>query len=146
MTASRRAGPAATRQHGAVTDGMGPRFARALAAKDTTGLRQVLAPDVDFRGLTPGRAWEASSADELVDEIMLGAWFDEKDEVQELEDVQVGAVVDRQRVSYRLRVANPDGVFLVEQQAYFDVEGDRITWLRVICSGFRPVDGPAAGT
>ena len=55
-------------------------------------------------------------------------------------EVQTGSVADRDRVGYRLRVTNSGGVFLVEQQAYFGVESDRITWLRILCSGYRKID------
>ena len=47
----------------------------------------MLAPDVDFRALTPNRTWEASDADAVV-EIILGSWLEPKDEVEELLDVQ----------------------------------------------------------
>ena len=50
-----------------MTDSLGLRLARAIADKDEAALRGVLADDVDFRGLTPGRTWEASSPDEVVD-------------------------------------------------------------------------------
>ena len=43
-------------------------------------------------------------------------------------------------MSYLLRVRNLTGVFLVEQQVYFDVENDRISWLRIMCSGYRVID------
>ena len=39
---------------------IGQLFAEALAKKDAPGLLDVLDPDVDFRGLTPSRFWEAS--------------------------------------------------------------------------------------
>lgn len=125
-------------------EAIGERFARGLAAKDRLALVDVLAPDVDFRGLTPSRAWEATSAVQLVDHVLLGAWFDAGDRIDELDDVQHGAVADRSRVAYRLRVTNDGGTFAVEQQAYFGVEGGRISWLRILCSGFRPVAGEAA--
>jgi hypothetical protein len=41
-------------------------------------------------------------------------------------------------VGYRLTVKNPDGDFVVEQQAYIGTRDDRIGWMRVVCSGFRP--------
>lgn len=126
-------------------EAIGERFARALAAKDRPALVDVLAPDVDFRGLTPGRAWEAASAAVLVDDVLLGAWFDGGDRIDGLEDVEHGSVADRERVAYRLRVTNGGGTFLVEQQAYFAVVDGRISWLRVLCSGFRPVGGDPAG-
>ena len=53
--------------------------------------------------------------------------------------MQLGSVADRSRVSYLLRVSNPDGVYLVEQQAYFGVENGRISWLRILCSGYRAI-------
>jgi hypothetical protein len=120
-------------------DGIGERFAQALAKKDQEELLDVLDPEVDFRGLTPGRFWEATSATAVVDDIILGAWFEADDHIDSLEDVQLGSVADRDRVSYLLRVSNPDGVHLVEQQAYFGVENGRINWLRILCSGYRPI-------
>jgi hypothetical protein len=48
-------------------------------------------------------------------------------------------VGDRERVGYRFRVRNPDGLFVVEQQAYLSGSDGRIEWMRVVCSGFRPV-------
>lgn len=119
---------------------IGERFAQALAKKDSQGLLDLLDPEVDFRGLTPNRFWEASSANALVDDILLGAWFEARDHIEALEDLQVGAVGDRDRVSYQVRIVNPDGVFLVEQQAYFGVDDARINWLRIMCSGYRAID------
>src|SRR5690349_3472920 len=52
---------------------LGERFARAVAAKDHTAVRDVLAPDVDFRALTPGRAWEGAGPDAVVD-TLFGHW------------------------------------------------------------------------
>jgi hypothetical protein len=33
----------------------------------------------------------------------------------------------------------PDGRFLVEQQAYIGERDGKIDWMRVVCSGYRPV-------
>jgi hypothetical protein len=130
----------------AMPDELGQRFARALAEKDRAGLLDLLDPHVDFRGLTPNQVWEADSAVQLVDDIILGAWFEDDDHIDALEDVQLGSVIDRHRVSYRLGAVTPDGPFVVEQQAYFDTSGDRITWLRILCSGFQAVDAPLPGS
>jgi hypothetical protein len=126
-------------------NGIGQLFAQALARKDGSGLLDLLDSEIDFRGLTPSRFWEANSASTLVDDIIFGAWFDADDHIDSLEDVGLGSVADRQRVTYRLRVTNPDGVFVVEQQAYFGVENDRINWLRIMCSGFRAIDDEHTG-
>ena len=122
---------------------IGQRFAEALAKKDAPGLLDLLDPEVDFMGLTPGRFWEASSATTLVDDIILGAWFEADDHIEALEHVELGSVADRNRVAYLLRISTPDGMFLVEQQAYFGAESGRISWLRILCSGFRAIGGEA---
>ena len=118
----------------------GERFARALAAKDRGALLDVLDPAVDFMGLTPGRTWEATSAEELVDDVLLGRWFEPSDTIESLDRVDTDEVVDRRRVGYRLRVTNDGGPHVVDQQAYYetDADGGRITWLRIMCAGFRP--------
>jgi hypothetical protein len=119
---------------------VGRDFAAALAAKDFERVRALLDPAVDFRGLTPRRSWEASSAAEVVGGV-LTKWFEESDHVDELLDVEVGAFADRERIAYSFRGHNEDGPFLVEQQAYFTEKDGRIDWLRILCSGFRPPSG-----
>lgn len=123
---------------------LGGTFARALARKDFDQIEQLLHPEVDFRGLTPGRAWEASGARQVVDGV-LRRWFEESDQLEQLVRVETDAFADRQRVAYRLRGHNADGVFVVEQQAYFAERDDRIGWMRVLCSGFRYEGAEDAG-
>ncbi len=31
---------------------------------------------MDFRALTPGRVWDASTPDAVIDEVILGSWFE----------------------------------------------------------------------
>jgi hypothetical protein len=129
---------------------IGERFASALAAKDASTLRQLLAPEIDFRALTPGRFWEATTPAEVVDSVIFGNWFEPSDHIEAVQRIEHDVVVDRERVGYRLRVRNADGVFVVEQQAYIGVEGDQIAWLRIMCAGYQPVkdveNGVAAST
>ena len=116
---------------------LGSDFAHALAEKDSGRLRELLHPEIDFHGLTPSRAWQATDPDELMS-VLLGDWFEDKDEILGVESVESEAVADRERVGYRFSVENPDGRFLVEQQAYIAERDGRIGWMRVVCSGFRP--------
>ena len=51
---------------------------------------------------------------------------------------QALAAKDFDRVAWRFAVSTPDGPHLVEQQAYYSVTDGRISWMRVLCSGFRP--------
>jgi hypothetical protein len=116
---------------------LGKDFARALAAKDAAGLKAALRPEVDFKAMTPGRFWEAESANDVVDDIMLSRWFQPTDSIEALEHLEASSVGARQRVAYRMRVRRDGDVFVVEQQAYFDVEQDRMSWLRIMCAGYQ---------
>jgi hypothetical protein len=116
---------------------LGTDFARALAAKDVDRIRELIHPEIDFRGLTPSRSWEASGPDAVIS-VLFDDWFEPKDEIDGLEHVEDGSVADRERVGYCFSVTNPDGRFLVEQQAYLSTRDGRIDWMRVVCSGFRP--------
>jgi hypothetical protein len=117
---------------------VGERFARALAAKDSAALRALLTDPVDFQALTPGRHWQAATGSQVADEIILGRWFGTGDHIQELLSVTTGRVSGREHVAYRLRVRRSGSDYLVEQQAYYSTEGERIAWMRVLCSGYQP--------
>jgi len=112
-------------------------FARAVAAKDHDQVRALLHPELDFRAMTPKRIWEAADPDGVVD--ALSIWFDDGDHIEALDALEHDAFADRERVGYRLRVRNQDGEHLVEQQAYLSEREGRIGWLRIMCSGYRPV-------
>ena len=122
----------------------GERFARAIAAKDAPALLEVLAPYVDFRAMTPGRVWEGGSARQIVDEVILGTWFETSDEIKSVDRIETEPVADRMRVIYRFNVTNPDGKFLVEQSAYYETTDDRISWLRIMCAGYLRVGAPTS--
>ena len=122
-----------------MADTLGAEFARALAAKDSSRILDLLHPEIDFRGLTPNRNWEASDPDSVLS-VLLGDWFEDSDDIEGLEELESDAFADRQRVGYRFSVTNPDGRFLVEQQAYLSARDGQIDWMRVLCSGFRERD------
>jgi hypothetical protein len=108
-----------------------------------TPIASLFASDVDFRGLTPRRFWEADSPQRLVHEVLY-EWFEPKDVIERIDYVEAGHAGDRERVDYRLLVRNPDGPFIVEQRAYFDVnEAGRISYMRTICSGYRRTTEPS---
>jgi hypothetical protein len=88
--------------------------------------------------MTPGRIWEATSPEDVI--AALNAWFEETDIVESVDLVETDSFADRQRVGYRLTVRNEDGQNVVEQQAYLSERDGQIGWLRVMCSGFRPLD------
>ncbi len=118
---------------------LGTAFARSLAAKDFGRVLELLHPEIDFRALTPNRNWEATDAETVVSAV-LRQWFEPDDEIETLEMLETDAFADRERVGYRFAVRNPEGRFLVEQQAYLSGGDGRIGWMRILCSGFRPAD------
>ena len=118
-------------------DTAGERFARALADQDDVALSALLADKIDFQALTPGRHWKAATPGEVVEGIILGHWFGAGDRIEQLCMVSAGQVAGREHVAYRVRVRRCDRDYLVEQQAYYDTDGARITWMRVLCSGYQ---------
>ena len=122
-----------------MTEHIGERFARALADKDASALKALLRTDVDFKAMTPGKFWEAHDADVIVDETMLGTWFQPERRITETLAVDTDTLGSMDRVGYRFQVRRPDGDFTIEQQAYYETDGDRISWLRIMCTGFLPL-------
>lgn len=119
----------------------GTAFAQALAEKAFDRVAGLLDPAIDFRALTPKRSWEATNPVAVISEVLCH-WFDDSRTIEALERVESNSFADRERVGYRFRVRRPDGLFLIEQQAYLATQDDRIKWMRVLCSGFRPIGTP----
>ncbi len=117
---------------------VGERFVRALADQDREALKAVMRTDVDFRAMTPGRFWEGNDADMVVDEMVLGTWFVPERRITDVVSLESDCVGLLHRVGYRFSVSRPDGDFTVEQQAYFETDGETISRLRIMCTGFLP--------
>ena len=110
----------------------------ALARRDFAQVTEVLCPDIEFRAVTPRRFWEAQTAEETLR--ILGTWFDPTRVVEEVAALHTGVVSDRHSVTYRFAGQEPQGRFVIEQHAYYTAREDRIDWMRLVCSGFRPDD------
>jgi SnoaL-like domain len=119
---------------------LGRAFAEALGHKEFDRVAALLAPDVDFRALTPRRAWEATGTQAVVDDV-LRQWFEDSNQLEQVISIETDSVADRQRVAYRFHGRNQDGPFVVEQQVYYSERDGGIDWMRVVCSGFRPGNG-----
>ena len=120
-----------------MSNSLGEQFAHAVATKDHDAVLRLLHPDLDFQAMTPRRIWEAEQPQDVV--AALKTWFDDGDTIEELVGLEQDEFADRQRVGYRLRVRNDDGLHLVEQQVYFEHADDKITWMRTLCAGYIPV-------
>lgn len=116
---------------------VGERFVQALLDKDWTRVDSALDPKIDFRALTPGRPWEATTRKDLVEGVFQ-QWFGPSVEIYEILAISTDRVVGRNRVTYRFRVRNAHGDHVCEQTAYYDEARGRITNLRILCTGFLP--------
>lgn len=113
-------------------------FVAAILARDYPRACGFLAADVDFRGMTPKRIWEADAPPAVED--VLRAWFEHPErEVERVEAIESGSLEDTRRVGWRVHGQSADGPFVFEQQAYAREGSGRIVWLRVMCTGPRPV-------
>jgi hypothetical protein len=74
----------------------------------------------------------------VAEEIIFEHWFGAGAHILELCSVTTGRVSQREHVAYRMRVHRSGADHLVEQQAYYSTEGGRISWMRVLCSGYQP--------
>lgn len=120
---------------------LGRAFAQCLARKDFSAIEDLFHPNVTVRALTPGKArylWEAHAPHSVVTDI-LQQWFEETDRIESLLRVDLERVGERNRVSYLLSYSNPDGKFLVEQQAFYSVADAKISWMSIVCSGPQPI-------
>jgi hypothetical protein len=120
------------------TETLGVRFAAAIEDRDRTALRNVFATPVQFRAVTPNRFWDAETPSDVVD-IVLGTWFEDRKRITQVTLVEDDTVGDISKISYRMSVATDSGPTVIEQVAYYAVQDDRITQLRLVCSGFRSV-------
>jgi hypothetical protein len=93
---------------------------------------------VTFRAVTPRRFWDAETPVGVAD-IVLGTWFGPDKQVTALTSVDTDVVGDVAKVAYRMSVDVPSGPTEVEQVGYYTEAEGRITHLRLVCSGFRPV-------
>lgn len=117
-------------------------FFDAILARDLSRACSLLHPEIDFRAMTPSRVWEADTPAEV--EEVLRAWFENPErDVEGVEGTEPATVEDTRRVGWRVHGRNAGGRFIYEQQAYLREEGGQIVWLRVMCSGPRPVGDPA---
>ncbi len=114
---------------------VGRLFLEALAAQDFDRLETLFASQVRFRALLPARIREEETATAAAG--WLRRWFGEADRLEVVESA-IGQVGDRQSLRYRLRLHSVASNWeVIEQQAYYEVQGNRISDLWLLCSGFR---------
>ena len=131
MTRSR---PSATELDAPGATSRSEAYVAALGARDESALRALFTADVDFRAMTPRRVWEATTPDGVAD-IVLGHWLS-ADYEPSVRDARFGRVGDREYLSYRADVDRGEGPQQLEQHAFLTTVDGRISWMRVLCSGY----------
>jgi len=110
----------------------------AIVARDFARAQALMHSDVDFRAMTPKRTWEAEDPEGV--EKVLRAWFEHPErEVELVEPTEPSSVEDTARVGWRVYGTEGGGRFVYEQQAFVREDGGQVVWMRVMCSGPRPV-------
>jgi ketosteroid isomerase-like protein len=113
-------------------------FVEAILARDFPRAQALLHPEVDFRAMTPKRTWEAEDPGGV--EKVLRAWFENPErEVERVEPTESASVEDTVRVGWRVYGTEAMDPFVFEQQAFLREDGGKVVWMRVMCSGPRPV-------
>ncbi len=116
-------------------------FLAAFLARDFDAVRATLAPDVEFRFVTPNKVKDLVGPDEVLNHLKL--WFGSG----ERRAVQSGVEATppgRSRVWYNLEV-RPQPVtkdprwHRIEQQVYVSAGPGPIKSLGLLCTGFMPV-------
>ena len=112
------------------------RFLRALEQRDFDGIASCFAPEGRLRALVPTalREDEGSAAVAERFRYWLGGLSDFA-----VTDTASNEFADRVRLRYRMSGVDPnDGAVTCEQQAYLTLEGDTISAMSLVCSGWRP--------
>jgi TusA-related sulfurtransferase len=117
-------------------------FLAALAVRDFERVEALFGDGVRFRALVPSGVREGTGASEATG--WLRRWFGNADRFELLRS-HTDMLADRYLVSYRVRLREEGGWYVVEQQAYLMIDaGDgRIQDVSLLCSGFRPQPGVA---
>jgi hypothetical protein len=123
----------------ATEQALGIQLAQAIADQDTAALRALFATPVAFSAVTPKRFWDAETAVQAVDDILLGAWFGSNTVVTGMTVLDSGMVGDVEKVTYQLTLVRDGVPSVVEQSAYLNLDDGLISQLRLACSGIRPV-------
>ena len=109
------------------------RFLAAVAVRDWDALAACFAPHARLRMQSPGPLRDEEGPEAIAGRY--DAWFGDL-EGFELREHDRAAIGDRVRVHY----AAAGGGKLTDHTGYLAVEDDRIAWLVMSCSGFRPID------
>ena len=118
-----------------MTEPLPERLVAAISAQDPAGITACFADDVSLRALIPpGQRERTGAADAAA---LIASWFADST-VLELAAMSSKQVGDRLHIAYSFTGVEEGQPYVVEQQLYCTVSGDRIKAADLLCSGFRP--------
>ena len=113
------------------------RFLEALSHRDFAALGATFAEDGRLRGLMPSVTRECEGRESIAERFRI--WNADLDEFEVL-DSEVVEMADLMRIQWRVRGSDEeDGLSVYEQTAYVGIQGERIAWMNLVCSGHRPI-------
>jgi TusA-related sulfurtransferase len=115
---------------------VGEGWIRAITEGELERLESYCRPEVVSHLLTPWRHMNFETVTDLVAKYR--QWFGECSEFQ-VEHSRVEQVGERLGISYRFRLQEQGGWYVVEQQLFCTMQGGWVTHLHLLCSGFHPV-------
>jgi hypothetical protein len=119
-------------------DVVSERFLAALAERDFEALGASFAVDARLRGLMPSNVRDCEGREEIVERFRI--WNGDLESFELLES-EVVPMEDLTRLRWRVRGVDPDdGPSVYEQTAYVGLDGERIVWMNLVCSGHRAVE------
>lgn len=113
---------------------IGEQFMLCLRERDFDRLVGPFHPQVTCRLLIPSGLLTPVSAPTLMR--YFRQWFGEADHFN-IEGSHITRVGDRLHIGYHIRLREGGLWYLVEQQTYSQLDGDKITRFDLLCSGFR---------
>src|SRR4029077_3402634 len=106
-----------------MSDDLGTRFVRAVAARDEAALAACFVPDIEFRALTPPGLRERKGAGETA--ALYSRWFGDSTDLHLL-DSRGDEVGDRLHLSYRLGGVEEGEPFVVQHHLFCTISNGKI--------------------
>ena len=117
-----------------MSEHLGLQFVRAIAENNFEAFKELFSDDIVFTAATPGKTWHAIGRTET--EKNLRGFFTAEEKISEVFSVNHYLLPGRARISYIFRGHEKGfGPFEYEHQAYYQIDKNKISHLRILCSG-----------
>jgi hypothetical protein len=117
-----------------MSEEIGLQFVRAIAENNFELLQKLFTDEIIFTVATPAKTWHAIGR--LETEKVLREFFAPEEKISEVVSVNHYLLPGRSRISYICRGNKKIfGPFEYEHQAYYQIDEDKISHFRILCSG-----------